>query len=120
MPVDQSGENILFVMSEGFTEAHIQIQYVPQPGVEKFAWVIPLQALPEFDVGSEPLFDNVLASTVPSYGYNNNFTGEGCGGSFGGDGGSDGGGGSSGAGEDSTGGPGPQVVLHEIVGAFEI
>lgn len=29
MPVDQTGENILFVMGEGYTEAHIQIQYDP-------------------------------------------------------------------------------------------
>jgi MYXO-CTERM domain-containing protein len=119
MPVDQSGENILFVMSEGFTEAHIQIQYVPEPGVEKFAWVVPLQALPEFEVGSEPLFDRVLASTVPSYGFQNNFTGDGCDSGFG-DGGSVGGGSEEGAG--TTGGPppGPEIVLQEIVGAFEI
>jgi len=118
MPVDQSGENILFVMSEGFTEAHIQIQYVPEPGVDKFAWVIPLTALPEFEVGSEPLFDQVLASTVPSYGFQNNFTGDGCG-----DDGGTGAGGSSGFDPGGTTGgepPGPEIVLQEIVGAFEI
>lgn len=116
MPVDQSGENILFVMGEGFTEAHIQIQYVPEPGVEKFAWVIPLQALPEFEVGSDPLFDQVLASTVPTYGFQNNFTGDGCGGSSGGDGGDTGAAGTTG-GEPP---PGPEIVLQEVVGAFEI
>jgi MYXO-CTERM domain-containing protein len=120
MPVDQSGENILFVMSEGFTEAHIQIQYVPEPGVAKFAWVIPLQALPEFEVGSEPLFDQVLASTVPSYGFTSNFTGEGCGGSGFGDGGSGDPGGTTGAGDGTGTGGGPEIVLQEIVGAFEI
>jgi hypothetical protein len=120
MPVDQSGENILFVMGEGFTEAHIQIQYVPEPGVEKFAWVVPLQALPEFAVGSDPLFSRLLGSTVPRYGFQNVFTGEGCG--F--DDGSGGGGGSTGSadGGDSSGGPpdGPEIVLQEVVGAFEI
>jgi len=118
MPVDQSGENILFVMSEGFTEAHIQIQYIPEPGVEKFAWVIPLTDLPEFEVGSEPLFDQVLASTVPSYGFQNVFTGEGCPDTFGGTGGF----GSSGGFSDESGSepPGPEIVLQEIVGAFEI
>lgn len=122
MPVDQSGENILFVMGEGFTEAHIQIQYVPEPGVAKFAWVIPLMELPEFEVGSEPLFDQALASTVPSYGFQSQFTGEDCGGSgFPGGSGGDGGGSTGGVGEDSgTGGGGPEVVLQEIVGAFEI
>jgi hypothetical protein len=27
MPVDQTGENILFVMGDGIVEAHVQIQY---------------------------------------------------------------------------------------------
>jgi MYXO-CTERM domain-containing protein len=122
MPVDQSGENILFVMGEGFTEAHIQIQYVPEPGVEKFAWVIPLTALPEFEVGSDPLFDQVLASTVPSYGFNTVFTGQDCGESGFGDGGSGGGSdGTGAAGEDGgSSGGGPEIVLQEVVGAFEI
>lgn len=118
MPVDQSGENILFVMGEGFTEAHIQIQYVPEPGVEKFAWVVPLQALPEFEIGSDPLFDQVLAGTVPSYGFQTQFTGEGCGGSSGGAG--DGSGGDTGGPSGTTGGGGPEIVLQEVVGAFEI
>lgn len=118
MPVDQSGENILFVMGDGFTEAHIQIQYVPEPGVAKFAWVIPLMALPEFSVGSEPLFDQVLAGTVPSYGFQSQFTGGDCGGNGGSGGDSTGGFGDE-SGDGTTGG-GPEIVLHEIVGAFEI
>jgi hypothetical protein len=122
MPVDQSGENILFVMGEGFTEAHIQIQYVPEPGVEKFAWVVPLMELPEFEVGSDPLFDQVLASTVPSYGFNTVFTGQDCGDSGFGDGGSGGSDGTGGAetGAAGTTGGGPEIVLQEVVGAFEI
>jgi Uncharacterized protein conserved in bacteria (DUF2330) len=120
MPVDQTGENILFVMGEGFTEAHIQIQYDPEAEAAEFAWVIPLTALPEFEVGSQPLFDQVLAGTVPSYGFQSQFTGAGCDGS-GGDGGSGGGDTTGGAGgESSTGESGPEVVLQAIVGAFEI
>jgi MYXO-CTERM domain-containing protein len=123
MPVDQSGENILFVRDGDYIEAHIQIQYVGE--AQDFAWVIPLQSLPEFSVGSEPLFQNLLGGTVPTY-----FTQtmpDDCG---------DGGGltagppngdnASSSAGGDETGAAGdggeggPQIVLQETVGAYEI
>src|SRR5688572_22759735 len=68
MPVDQSGENILFVIDEGFIDAHIQIQYTGDPA--KFGWVIPLQRTPDrLAPGSEALFTNLLAGTVPQYGF---------------------------------------------------
>ncbi|MCA9685766.1 MAG: DUF2330 domain-containing protein [Myxococcales bacterium] len=70
MPVDQTGENILFVLNDTNVEAHIQIQYDPDADADKFAWVIPMLAVPEFEVGSQKLFDNILAGTVPTYGYN--------------------------------------------------
>ena len=43
-PVDQTGENILFVIDDvaGTVEAHIQIQYMGDPA--KFAWVIPARS----------------------------------------------------------------------------
>lgn len=121
MPVDQSGENILFVRDNGFTEAHIQIQYEGE--AQNFAWVIPLLAVPEFSVGSEPLFQSLLNGSVPTYTVNQQFDdcgpvngsgltgaapdGDGAAGEDGGD-----------AGEDPGGGP--QVVLQETVGAYEI
>jgi MYXO-CTERM domain-containing protein len=116
MPVDQTGENILFVMGEGFTEAHIQIQYDPDAEAAEFAWVIPLTALPDFSVGSQPLFDQVLSGTVPSYGFT---TQNNCGSGASGTGG-DGGGGTTGADPGGSTGDGPEVVLQEVVGAFEI
>ena len=67
MPVDQKGENILFVVDRGNVEAHIQIQYEGDPA--RFAWVLPLPAVPDvIEVGSQPLFANLLAATVPMYG----------------------------------------------------
>src|SRR5688572_28265066 len=54
MPVDQSGENILFVMDGVSVEAHIQIQY--KGDAARFAWVLPVPAVPSIDVGSQPLF----------------------------------------------------------------
>jgi hypothetical protein len=65
MPVDQTGENVLFVMSQGMVEAHIQIQYQGDPA--RFAWIIPVQKTPELSVGSELLFVNLLNATVPTF-----------------------------------------------------
>src|SRR5690606_8285409 len=39
MPVDQRGENILFVVDGDTVEAHVQIEYTGDP--EKFAWIVP-------------------------------------------------------------------------------
>lgn len=119
-PVAQTGETILFVMGEGSTEAHIQIAYDPTTDADQFAWVVPLLAVPEFSVGSQPLFDNLLAGTVPAYGFSTQFDDCNPGDDdAGGDGNSppddgvkfDAGGAETG---------GPDVVLQETVGAFEI
>lgn len=65
MPVDQTGENVLFVMQAGYVEAHIQIQYQGDP--TRFAWVIPVPVEPELSVGSQVLFTNLLNGTVPTF-----------------------------------------------------
>jgi len=116
MPVDQTGENILFVMSPNLVEAHIQIQYQGAP--ERFAWVIPVQALPEFEVGSQILFNNLLAGTVPSFGFTT--TRDDCGDSKRGapTAGGFGAGGSGGTSGGDNGGP--QVVKKQTVGAFDV
>jgi len=121
MAVEQTGETILFVLDGAEVEVHIQIAYDPTTDADQFAWVVPVTELPEFSVGSQQLFANVLAASVPAYGFNN--YNEPCGGF---DDGCDGGSG------DFTGGPlfdlgggsdaggGPEVVLHTTVGAFEV
>ncbi len=115
-PVDQSGENILFVMGGDYTEAHIQIQYDPTIAA-KFAWVVPISTLPTFSVGSDALFDNVLAATVPQYGFS--YQRDNCGdGGGSGEAGADDFGGTTGGFGDSSGGP--EIVLQETVGAFDI
>ncbi len=124
MPVDQTGENILFYLGPDFVEAHIQIQYDPETPAEKFAWLIPSpieSGIPEFEVGTQLLFDALLAGSVPSYGVQQ--TADVCGDDGqGGDGLSSGGtGGDSGAPNDGEGDPGsPDVVLQKTVGAYEI
>lgn len=122
MPVEQTGETILFVLDDDAVEAHIQIQVDPETEAERFAWIIPVLALPEFAVGSQPLFDRMLAGSVPAYA-----TGvwrELCDPGTGGEGGcTDGDDGSDddavtldlGAGHDA-----PDVVDRRMVGAFEI
>jgi MYXO-CTERM domain-containing protein len=119
MAVEQTGENILFILDGQNVEAHIQIQYDPNADADKFAWVIPMQVVPEFSVGSEALFQNLLAGTVPTYGYNTFL--EQCGDDGGegdaGDGDGDPGDGDSG---DGDGDGDPMVVFQDIVGAYEI
>ena len=119
MPVEQTGENILFVKDGQRVEAHIQIQYNPDTDASQFAWVIPVPTVPEFSVGSQALFDNLLNGSVPRYGRNvsftcddNNFadsTGDSAASSDGGE---------SGSGD--TGGGDPTVVVQETVGAYDI
>lgn len=120
MPVDQSGENILFVRDGDFIEAHIQIQYVGE--AQQFGWVIPMQSVPEFSVGSEPLFQNLLAGTVPTYLVQTlpDDCSVGDGGVFPGE--NDGATSGAGDGGDPGGEPpgGPQILLQETVGAYDI
>ncbi len=67
MPVDQTGEDILFVMGEDEVEVHVRIEY--EGDAENFAWVVPVLSVPTgFSVGSEALIDRVKAGSVPQYG----------------------------------------------------
>ncbi|PRP91836.1 hypothetical protein ENSA5_52740 [Enhygromyxa salina] len=128
MPVDQTGESIVFWIDdagdEPHTEAHIQIQY--EGDAERFAWIIPVQEVPEVLVGSQALFDNMLQSTVPTFTVNSSSVGD-CGGGVGfgcasadlaggdrneawsGDGGDGGEGGTT----------GPKILDRGFAGAFE-
>lgn len=119
MPVDQTGENILFVMDGTSVEAHVQIQY--QGAADRFAWVVPMPQIPEVSVGSQPLFTNLLQGTVPTYGYQTQF--DQCGGGLNvgtGAGGTSSFGGTGGLGGVADAGGGPQVVYEKTVGAFDV
>ena len=122
MPVDQSGENILFVVEDEYVEAHIQIQYTGDP--EKFGWVIPLQSEPSsMAPGSEVLFQNILAGTVPAYGFTTQR--DECSidqGGFdnGAPAGSTAAGGDDGGGTGGAEDPGVEVLSMQQVGSFEI
>jgi len=126
MPVDQTGENVIFVLGDTDLEVHIQINIDPDTNAEKFGWLVPLAAVPEFSVGSQPLFASLLAASVPTYGLNT--TVESCGGSNSdsASGGSDpnatfdGGASTGGAGGESDSGEPPPVLKEEQIGAFQI
>src|SRR5215510_12058933 len=70
-PVNQTGENVLFVLDGNTVEAHVQIQYVG--GATRFAWIVPMPKIPDVSVGSQPLFNALLQGTVPTYGFTQQF-----------------------------------------------
>lgn len=114
MPVDQTGEVILFASDGDFVEAHVQIQYEGNDA-QQFAWLVPVPAIPEIEVGSWRLVQAALDATRPVYGFQNNFVcddGSNTGAGFIQD--PDGGGASSEPDPD-----GPTVVAQDVVGAFE-
>ncbi|MFZ6180628.1 DUF2330 domain-containing protein [Nannocystis pusilla] len=125
MPVNQDGENVLFVLNPGEVEVHIQISIDPDTNAQKFAWLVPIAQIPEFEVGSQPLFDALLQASVPQYGLSQSF--EQCGddsisgGLTSPNGGTDGGFDSGSTGEATTGATGGDpVLLKTTAGAFEI
>lgn len=66
-PMDQSEERIVFAVDEenGTVDAHIQIFY---EGVAKeFAWVVPVQAIPELFVSTDQLFQVIQWQTDPQF-----------------------------------------------------
>ena len=112
MPVDQTGETILFAIDNGFVEAHVQIQY-DGGDAQQFAWLVPVPEVPELEIGSWRLVQAVLDATVPVYGFQSQWM---CDSMDPPGGGSvfllepDGGGVSN---ED------PEVLAQDVVGAFE-
>ena len=117
-PVVQAGERIVFYVDQGKVTAHIQIQY--SGPAEEFGWLLPMPAIPEFELGSEDLFTQILPATQPVYRTDQEFIGD-C---FGG---------RDNDGEpqpespsppsdpsDDGGGDGSPLVLRDSVGPFDI
>jgi len=65
--MDQSAERIVFAVDAeaGTVDAHIQIVY--QGTAEEFAWVVPVQAVPELFVSTDQLFQVVEWQTAPQF-----------------------------------------------------
>jgi hypothetical protein len=70
LPVAQTGENVLFAMSRTPSgtyqlEAHVQIAYTGP--ADRFSWVVPVDAMPALDVGSDTVFSQLLSVTEPRF-----------------------------------------------------
>ena len=68
LPVAQTGENVLFAMDplpsgQHRLEAHIQIFYTGP--ADRFSWVVPVDAAPTLDIGSNAVFAVLDAATRP-------------------------------------------------------
>lgn len=77
-PVNQAAERIVFAQDEAGTITQIvEIQY--EGPAERFAWVLPVPGVPEFDVSSSIVFDRLQQATNPTYRLNDTMPGA-CGG----------------------------------------
>ena len=65
VPVDQSGEQIVFSVTPGHVTAYIQISY--SGSAQDFAWVVPVLAKPDISLGSLTTFQAVGARTQPTF-----------------------------------------------------
>src|SRR5438128_8745707 len=71
LPVAQNGENVVFAIDKdpagGATRltAHIQILYTGDAA--KFSWIVPVDAAPTVDVGTDQLFTSLLGATQPRF-----------------------------------------------------
>lgn len=75
VPIDQSGERIIFTLKDGVTEAHVQIQFTGN--ARSFAWVVPVDARPSLSIGAPAFFTYMDTVTQPRF--NLRFDGGSCG-----------------------------------------
>lgn len=68
-PVLQAGERILFTSDGNHITAHIQIQYAGD--ASDFGWLLPLPSVPTLDLGTDELFNQLLATTQPQFNLKN-------------------------------------------------
>jgi MYXO-CTERM domain-containing protein len=109
MAVDQTGEDILFIREGNEVEVHVRIAYSGE--AERFAWLVPLQAVPDISVGSEPLFAELSQTTAPRWFANRTYECEGDNPNWGGGFIPE---------SDVASASEPDVVLTATVGAFDI
>ena len=65
VPIDQSGEEIIFDIQNGKVEAHVSISY--QGEAKDFSWVIPVHGVPTLKVGAPQFFQYVRNATQPTF-----------------------------------------------------
>jgi hypothetical protein len=67
IPVDQSGEEILFGVNPDTGRVRAEIRIFYQGDAADFAWVLPLPNVPEISTGSDMVFDRLHAATRPQF-----------------------------------------------------
>jgi MYXO-CTERM domain-containing protein len=65
LPIDQTGEQIVFSVEPGKVTATIQIAY--QGEAQDFAWVVPVPGQPDIRVGAQGFFGVVEQATAPQW-----------------------------------------------------
>lgn len=65
VPVEQTGEQIIFGMHDGKITAQILINYAGE--AEDFAWLLPVPTMPEISLGSQQAFQSLGWRTQPTW-----------------------------------------------------
>jgi hypothetical protein len=65
VPVDQTGEQIIFGLDDGQITAQILINYAGE--AEDFAWLLPVASRPEITLGTMTAFQNLGWRTAPTW-----------------------------------------------------
>jgi MYXO-CTERM domain-containing protein len=74
-PVEQTSEQIIFVQNDdGTTSCVVDIAY--QGPSEHFAWVLPVEGVPQIDVSSGVAFDRLAGQTAPRFVMNRHLEGQ--------------------------------------------
>jgi hypothetical protein len=65
IPVDQTGEKILFAADGRNVTAHVEIAYKGE--AKDFSWILPVPTPPKLEVGTDALFAALRQATQPSF-----------------------------------------------------
>ncbi|MDB5100369.1 MAG: hypothetical protein JWM80_4790 [Cyanobacteria bacterium RYN_339] len=65
IPVDQTGEKILFATDGQNVTAHVQIAY--QGDAKSFSWIVPVPTPPKLEAGTDSLFTVLREATRPQF-----------------------------------------------------
>ncbi len=63
--INQSSEQIIFEVEEGFVTAHVLIRYAGKP--DEFAWVVPIPSVPELSLSPETAFGFLDRDSSPQF-----------------------------------------------------
>src|SRR5476649_2413667 len=65
MPMDQSGEKIIFAVDKGRVTCYVQILYKGK--AQDFSWILPVPGIPQLHTGSDEVFRRLEPATTPRF-----------------------------------------------------